>query len=43
MSTSDHRQEASAGDGPAHPRLQAALLMAGIVLLLVVMSLASVR
>jgi hypothetical protein len=43
MDTSDERHEAGAGGGPVHPQLRAGLLMAGIVLFILFMSVASVR
>lgn len=44
MDTSDPRhRERSASDRPTHPRLQAGLLMAGVLLFLVVLSLTSMR
>jgi len=43
MSASDLRHgEASPGDGPEHPTVRAALLMAAVVLALIVLSVSSV-
>lgn len=44
MDNSDPRHGShSGGDRPTHPKLQAGLLMAGVVLFIVVMSLTSMR
>jgi len=43
MATSDERHEPDAVNGPVHPQLRAGLLMAGIVLFIFFMSVASVR
>ena len=44
METSDVRHGSrEPGEGPIHPRLRAGLLMAGVVLVIVLLSMASMR